>query len=108
VIPPTAEHVRYLKAIRDLTHEGVPPTLRQIGAEVNASPGQVCNMLHRMRERGLIDFEDGRSRTLRIVGEVEALEDRPTSELRNLRARIDAILSARFEPLRLVRERVTA
>lgn len=105
MIPPTPEHARYLSVIRQLTREGVPPTYLQIGAEVGASVGAVCQTLHRMRERGLVDFEDGRGRTLRIVGEAEALLALPTSELRRIRDLITEELRDRFDerPVQLLR-----
>lgn len=105
MMPPTEVHQRYLDAIRRLTRQGVPLTLRQIGAEMGVAKATVCITLRRMRERGLVDFEDGRPCTLRIVGEAEALLSLPTSELRRIRDLITDELRDRFDerPVRLVR-----
>jgi len=107
-MPPTNKHLRYLEAIRRLTRDGVPPTYLQIGAEVGSSAGNVCTTLHRMRERGLIDFEDGRPRSLRIVGEVETILGLPTSELRRIRDLITNELRDRFEERPISMERAMA
>ncbi len=67
MIPRTPPMARCLTAIRKLTIDGVPPSIAELRAELGyASKGTVCTLLQEMKARGLVDFERGRSRTLRI------------------------------------------
>lgn len=95
-IPPTILHGKALEAIRRLTVNAVPPSYTELGLALGvASRGQINRMLRQMRDRGLVDFEDGRARSLRIVGELSAMRDRSTAELLKIRENIDRILISR-------------
>lgn len=94
--PPTREHAKALDAIRDLSRGGVAPSYAELGAALGLkSRGNVHALLHRMRERGLVEFEEGRARSIRIIGELEGLQSRSTADLVALRDRITSILVAR-------------
>lgn len=58
-----------IRAIRDLTAElGYPPTFRQTGTRVGLlSSSSIQRRLYQMKARGLVEFEEGKSRTLRVV-----------------------------------------
>lgn len=58
-----------LRAVQNLTDElGYPPTFREVGKRVGlSSPDTVYRRLLALRGRGLVVWEDGKPRTLRVV-----------------------------------------
>lgn len=101
MIPPTARQAAALDAIRRLTVNGVPPSYDELAAELGLSGrSQVHYTLHRLKERGLVDFEYGRTRSLRVVERVTLadLSALSASDLVALRDRVDAELAARWRP----------
>lgn len=96
MIPPTKEQKRALDTIRDLIAKSGSPSYGEISAALGyTSRSATHRVIHELRHRGLIDFEDRRARTIRIVGELEGLENRSTHDLRVLRENIDTILRER-------------
>lgn len=77
MIPPTVKMARCLEAIRRLTTPaGVPPSYSELAAALGyAGAPQICNLLRDMKARGLVDFEPGRARSLRIVAQGPGRED---------------------------------
>ena len=60
-----------VQAIRRLTRQhGYPPTIRELMAdmEIQSSNG-VKTQLRLLRRKGWVDWQDGKARTLRIMGE---------------------------------------
>ena len=66
---PTNRMQQYLEAIREFIYKnGYSPTIRELRDKLNVtSTATIQNMLMRMREKGLIDFEDYKQRTIRIL-----------------------------------------
>lgn len=94
--PATQAQSRVLDAIRKLSRGGKGPSLAEIGGELGIkSQGHLHALLHGMRDRGLITFQDGKARTIRIVGELAGLHERSTEELLTLRTNIEQILIER-------------
>lgn len=93
----TQRQAEMLAAIRRLTVDGVPPSLEALGSAVGLqSRGNVHGLLARMRARGLVAWEPGRARTIRIVEDTWSGLDRlSTAELTALRIRIDVLLTER-------------
>lgn len=89
-------HGRALDAIRRLTVGRVPPSYLELQADLGlSSKSAVHRLLNTMKDRGLIEFEYGRHRSIRIVDELVGLGQRPTAELLNIRESIDRILISR-------------
>jgi len=64
----TPRMAQCLQAIRDLTKDGVSPTVREIMEHTGvASPRNVHDTLVLLKERGVIDWMRRRSRSIRIV-----------------------------------------
>ncbi|MEK5503261.1 MULTISPECIES: LexA family protein [Bacillus] len=63
-----------LEAIDKLTKEkGFPPTVREIGDRVGLkSSSTTKGHLDRLRAKGLVDWEEGKPRTLHILRKEEA------------------------------------
>lgn len=75
MIPPTREQGRTLEAIRKLTRGGVPPSYAELQEELGiASRGGVHRLLHALKDRGLVTFEFGRARSLRIIDPDDAID----------------------------------
>ncbi len=100
MIPPTIQQAKTLEAIRRLTDDGVPPSYEELGAFLNKSRSQIHYILSRMKERGLVDFEYGRARSIRIVDSVDRIELKGMSneQLARLRSRIEATMINRWNP----------
>lgn len=87
---PAQAHV--LATITRLTVDGVSPSYRDLAKALDIHSLQAIHaMLHRLRALGLVDFEDGRKRTLRVVG-AEMLRGMNRVELRRLRTQINTKL----------------
>ena len=53
-----------------ISKNGYSPSVRDIGASVGiSSAGSMKYRLHKLREKGLITFDDGKPRTIRVVGQ---------------------------------------
>lgn len=63
----TRAQLRYLRAVRDLTADGLPTTHRAIAAVLDVVPAGVYQMLTRLRRDGLVEFRRGESRTIRLT-----------------------------------------
>lgn len=88
----TPTQAEVIATIRRLTVDGVSPSYRQLAAELGISSTQAIHaMLHRLRALGLVDFDDGRKRTLRVI-EPDPLAGMNIVELRRLRTKINAKL----------------
>jgi len=63
-----------LNAIDELTKEkGFPPSVREIGEWVGLkSSSTTKGHLDRLRKKGLVDWEEGKPRTLHLLREEEA------------------------------------
>ena len=51
-----------------LEERSYPPAVRDISAALGVSTSTVHYHMHRLRRKGRIAFEDGRARTVRLVG----------------------------------------
>ncbi len=60
-----------IDAIRDLTNElGFPPSVREIGERIGCKGiANVHRALDDLRDEGIVHWEDGRHRTIRLVRE---------------------------------------
>ena len=69
---PKTDDASILAAITRLTAEhGHAPTMREVGQAVGLlSSSSISRRLVLMRHRGLVDFQDRKPRTLRVVGGV--------------------------------------
>ena len=63
----TRAQLRYLRAVREATADGLPTTHRAIAAMLDVVPAGVYQMLTRLRRDGLVDFRKGESRTIRLT-----------------------------------------
>lgn len=82
----TDRQKQILRAIERLNRElGYPPTVRDLAGELDASLCTVHRCLLKLRAGGLITWEKGRSRTLRVVDRSkENVEtDTPTEPVEN-------------------------
>lgn len=99
----TSTQALVLKAIRDLTRDGVPPSYDEIAKEVGlASKSGVARAIYRLRSQGLIaQTMSGRRNVLLIASNPAyapgALERLPSPELLALIGNADAILRRRGE-----------
>lgn len=89
-----------IKAIRDLTAEqGHPPAIREIGTRISCrGVGNIHRTLHDLRDDGVVTWEDGRRRTIRIIreGPTRAQMDRwADDELRRVLLEAADILNGR-------------
>lgn len=92
----TRQQAQALDAIKRLTVGEVSPSYAEIRAELGlASNAGVVRLLEALRERGFIEFQYQRARSIRILGELEGLERRSTADLQALARRINAILRGR-------------
>lgn len=65
---PTKRQTQVLAAVMFLTDDrGFPPTIREVAARLKTLPSNVHQILARLRASGLVDWEDGKLRTLRVV-----------------------------------------
>ena len=99
-IPPTGAHAETLEAIQRLTVNNVPPSFRELADDLGLrSLSNLHVRLNRMKERGLIAFEFGRARTLRVVEPAQPVDLKSMTgvELVALRGRIEAELIARWQ-----------
>lgn len=62
-----------LASIERLTESntGVPPTYREIAAELGVQVSLVHRRLHQLREEGVVTFRDQLSRTVRVLRPVQ-------------------------------------
>lgn len=51
-----------------LAARGYPPTVRELSRTMGISTNDVFQKLVRLRRDGVVDWDDGKCRTLRIVG----------------------------------------
>ena len=94
----TPVQAKTMAAVRRLTHDGVSPSYDEIRREIGlASNAGVVRLLRGLKERGAIDFIPNRARSVRIVGELEGLDQRSSEDLRALRRNIDLILKGRAQ-----------
>jgi repressor LexA len=67
--PPTPRQAELLTFLREFIAErGYPPTAREIGAAYGWAPQAVADYLGALRKRGLVTWEPGKARTLRVLG----------------------------------------
>lgn len=67
MIPPTTVQAQALKVIRELSQDGVPPTVREIAEALGYSrPAAAHGLLVAMKARGLLTWEPRQARTIRI------------------------------------------
>lgn len=72
------------------------PAIRNICQHLNIkSKGNLQNRLAVMRDRGLITFDHGRARSIRIIGQFEDVSQMQTPELRLLFERVRVELRRR-------------
>lgn len=50
-----------------LERHGYSPNFREIAWEFNCSTSTVHKVLHALKDEGLVDFEDGKYRTIKII-----------------------------------------
>jgi hypothetical protein len=65
----TRHQLRYLRAVRDLTADGVPTTHRGVAVLLGVQCGGVYQMLTRLQRDGWVTFRRGQSRTIRLTGD---------------------------------------
>lgn len=96
MIPPTPIQAKVLDSIRTLTRAGVPPSHAELRDDLGiSSPGALHSLLARMKDRGLVDYEHGRARSLRVVGEFAGVEGLSDAALLRLRERVRQIMRER-------------
>lgn len=100
MIPPTPKHAAIIGSIKRLSVAGSPPSYRQVMRDIGVTNlGSFHGMLKVMKERGLIDFEPRRARTLRVCGEggvsIDTLATLPSGDLLALQRRIRFVLRER-------------
>jgi SOS-response transcriptional repressor LexA len=89
-----------LKAIRELTVDGVPPSYDQLAFEMGlTAKSGVHRVVHKLVERGFIAFDSGRYRSMRIVDDGPKREDLDRLSTRTL-------LKVKFEVEGLICERL--
>lgn len=94
----TPMQARTLAAVKRLTLDGVPPSYDEIRPDLGLqSNSGVLRLLRGLKERGVVDFIPHRARTVRLVGELDGLEQRSTADLVSLRRNIDLILKGRAQ-----------
>jgi len=93
----TTKQARAVETIRKLTRGGRPPSYREIGEAMGLkSLAQVHQIIHGLKDRGALEFGEGRSRSLRLKDDVTPdLQGWTTPELRHLRDQIDRELRRR-------------
>jgi SOS-response transcriptional repressor LexA len=69
-VNPTPRQAEVLEALEVFINErGHPPTARELAHRLGTSLGSVHRMLQVLRNNGLVSWEDGRARTLRVTAE---------------------------------------
>ena len=63
----TRHQLRYLRAVRDLTADGLPTTHRGVAVLLGVQCGGVYQMLTRLQRDGWVTFRRGQSRTIRLT-----------------------------------------
>lgn len=63
----TRSQLRYLRAVRAETVDGLPATHRGLAARLRVTPGAVYAMLTRLQRDGLVSFRHGQARTIRLT-----------------------------------------
>ena len=95
----TSRQADILAAIRDLTFDGVPPTVREIAEHVGiTSRGGVHDLLSRLKGRGVITWEPHKPRSIQIIEDAVSpvvLNKLSDDCLRRAAAHIAGILAAR-------------
>lgn len=83
-------------AIRDLTVDGVSPSIREIAAHVGMGNSGVMVALERLLADGMVTRSEGRHRSLRVIGHFDetAIRQMSHSDLLALRTLIDRRLCA--------------
>lgn len=65
---PTKRQRQVVSAIEQLTaREGYPPTIREVADRLSTLPSNIHQILARLRLLGLVAWDPGRLRTLRVV-----------------------------------------
>lgn len=65
----TAKQRELVDLVRRLTEEaGLPPTVRELSAAAGTNVADTHQKLERLRRDGVVIWQKGRARTLRIVG----------------------------------------
>lgn len=59
--------------LRHIADTGVSPTYREIADSINLSKSTVCAHIEKMRDEGILDFQDGKCRSIRILAITEEL-----------------------------------
>lgn len=72
--PLTSAHEDYLKAVYLLTSQGAPVTNSALASHLEVSPASTTNMVKKLAELGLIDYQPYQSISLTKAGERVALE----------------------------------
>ena len=65
---PTFRQLEYLTVIRDLiqTYDGRSPTIGEIAVQMKVKAGSAQDVLAAMKDRGMIQWEPGKFRTIRV------------------------------------------
>lgn len=65
----TATDEQIMAAIKDYTaRNGYPPSMRELCEAVGiASAGSITYRLRKLRERGMVAFDDRKARTMRVI-----------------------------------------
>jgi len=63
----TRHQLRYLRAVRDLTADGLPTTHRGVAVLLGVQCGGVYQMLTRLQRDGWVTFRRGQSLTIRLT-----------------------------------------
>lgn len=64
---PTAAELRVVVAIRLLWKKGYPPSIREVCDMTGINPSTCHTHLTHLRHKGLVTWEDGHVRTLRLT-----------------------------------------
>jgi repressor LexA len=96
----TARQNAILRAIRDLTADGVPPSLDELARAVGLlGRGAIHGHLIALRDRGLIAWEPRRARSIRVLDPMpvtrELLDQLSDEQLRRVASWAHAILAGR-------------
>lgn len=95
-LPATPRMAKCLDLIESLTVNNVPPSLDDLREGLGlSSRGPVHHLLSRMKDRGMVEWEPGRARTLRITRPDVDLGAMTTAQLMTLSDRIDKVLEGR-------------
>jgi repressor LexA len=94
----TPQQAACLRAIKDLSRDGIAPSYEELREHLHlANRSGVARLVTALKDRGAIDFEPNRSRTIRVIERPPELARMSLSELRRLSAEIEAEISVRIQ-----------